>query len=170
MLENIIKKLEGNILFIGLSQYYDVALNNKKILKADFLDCNDNKIIKGKKKIVVHNKHKTINIKKLSKRYKFKTIDTIVVDIDILKEYLKYFIKDSIYMCKNKIIIKYENYDEELIQKYQRYNVKIDVKKEDKIIIIENNDLKKHYIKNKFYFLLDSINNVFDYIVYYISK
>ena len=92
-LKNIIAKLEGRVLIIGFDDVdlTDCINNNTNIIDCDSLNLNNK--AKGNGKL-----GKTVNIKKLRKIYKKKKLDYIIVNMEAVEKYSKYFIKDSLYL------------------------------------------------------------------------
>ncbi|NLM63427.1 MAG: hypothetical protein GX190_03850 [Mollicutes bacterium] len=155
-IKNILKKLEGEILVIGFDyiEFEEVIQNNDKIIYCDFLNSEDKNTGEG-------SFGKTINIKKLRSKYKKKKFDYILVNVTEVKEYLKYFIKDSIYLCKNKIYVF--NSNEKVKHMYQRYNVDIKLKK-DNYLDIDVRKASSNILFDSIYFIYDSLINLLDKI------
>ena len=163
-LEEIIKKIEGNVLVIGLdSQLLDKFEKNNKInLYSIYSNKSDGVFSKSKKKQT--NKGKTINIKKLRKYINKKSVDYLIYNMEEIMQYYKYIIKDTIYLNNNIIYIYSSNkIDKEfIIQKYKRYNVKITSTnyKNGYIISINNKNGKNNYLKDKLYFIKDTFYDI----------
>jgi len=153
-LKDIVKKFEGKVISIGLyEELCDIIEKNDKVLSYDILDNKTEK--KGKRKLFGN---KTININKIRKKYKKKKIDYIICDYETIKPYLKKFIKNSVYINKNKLYF-YGDIDVNLItKKYNRYDTKINVKKykNTSIIEIDNTKSKNKMIKEIFYSIKDN--------------
>ena len=167
-LKKIINKLENNVLSIGLDSNLCEELNNNiKINNLDVIDFVSKRV--GRKNILKRkDKSKKINIKKLKKIYKKKSVDYIICNYDVIKKYIRYFIKDSIYMNNNTLYfygtdVKIVN---DIEKKYKRYNVNIKTKIYSNYFIIEidNSKSKNHFIKDKLYFIYDTISLISDYI------
>ena len=167
-LEEIIKKIEGNVLVIGLD---DVLLNkfeknNKVNLYSIYSNKSNGIFSKSKKKQT--NKGKTINIKKLRKYINKKSVNWLICNMEEIMEYYKYIIKDTIYLNNNIIYIYSSNeIDKEfIIQKYKRYNVEITFTdyKNGYIITINNKNGKNNYFKDKIYFIKDTFYNIAEVI------
>lgn len=169
MIKDLIKKiteLKGSTLAIGIE--------NDKVLTA--LDNNSNielgilsKFKKKKFKSKMGKGNKKINVKRFRKKFKKKKTDYLIVEIDSIYKFLRYFIRDSVYMNSKETIYfgNSTNIDLDLIVKrYKRYNVKIDLKKynDEFILIIDNTESKNHYFKDKWYFITDSFYIFFDSI------
>ena len=167
--EEIIKKVEGNVLVIGLDDNLldKFEKNNKVNLYSIYSNKNNGGIFsKSKKKQT--NKGKTINIKRLKKYINKKSVDYLICNIEEIKEYYKYIIKDTIYLNNNTIYIYSSNkIDKEfLIKKYKRYNVNIKVTeyKNGYILTIDNKNGKNNYLKDKLYFIKDTFYNIAEII------
>ena len=168
-LEEIIKKVEGNVLVIGLDNKLldKFEKNNKVNLYSIYSNKTTNNIFtKSKKKKT--NQGKTINIKKLRKYINKKSVDYIICNLEEIMEYYKYIIKDTIFINNNIIYIySTDKIDKEfLINKYQRYDVDIQVKeyKNGYIITIDNKNGKNNYLKDKLYLIKDTFYNIAEVI------
>ncbi|MBO5095352.1 MAG: hypothetical protein J6B98_00555 [Bacilli bacterium] len=161
-LKNIIKELSGNVLAIGISQeLVEVIDKNEKIINCDILS---NEVSKEKKFSFF--RRKTININKLRKKYKKKRIDYIICDYNIISPYIRKFVKNSVYINKNKLYF-YGNIDTELIKNmYGRYDTKINIKeyKKNYIVEIDNTNSKNNFIKDLCYSIKDTITYLIEVV------
>lgn len=149
-MNDVIKKLSGKIIGIGLSLEMTKLIDeNDKILECDLLDTYDKKAEKNKKNFF---NGKSLNIKKLRKYFKKKKVDYIICNYKVIYKYLNTFVNDSIYI-NNKKLYFFNVEDNEFINKYKRYNSKINIKKE--YIEIDNSLSKTNFFKDKFYRLID---------------
>jgi len=159
----IVDNFENNVLAIGTSEKITNFINsNKKVLKFDLLE----KTKKGIK-IKSQNKTKKVNIKKIRKIFKKKKTDFIICEYEIIRKYLNTFVKDSVYINKNKLYIYGTHEDIEfLIKRYKRYNVKVDLKqKKDYFILsIDNTLSKNNKIKDIGYLIIDTIEKIIEFI------
>lgn len=162
---DIIKNINGNVLGIGIdNEHFISALdNNNKITICNLMNLNSSNATKSRGK-----KGKTVNIKKIRKKFKKKRVDYIICNINDIKNFTKTFVKDSIYINKNKLYI-YGNTDydyEILVKKYQRYKNSIDIDTSESkfILTIDNSKAKTNFIKDTMYLIIDSISNLFDLI------
>lgn len=113
-----------------------------------------------------------VNIRDFRKKWKRKRIDYIMADSKEILPYLKYFIKDSIYINKRKIYIFLYKKEEQreiieiITKRYKRYSVKMETEKckDGYIIEIENTDYKHHFLKDKFYYVIDTIGEWIDHM------
>ncbi len=162
-LKKIIKNFSSSVLYIGnddeISKYLE---KNENITSLDVLS-NKKSTSKAKRKIF--KKNKTVNINKLRKRYKNKSIDYIICDYNIILPYIRKFIKSSVFISKNKIYF-YGDVDLSIINKYKRYNCNINIinNKKNKIIEIDNINFKTNIFKNILYLIYD-IADFFIYLV-----
>lgn len=160
ILETRIKKMSGNVLGIGI--------NNKDVLKqinlnSKILECNilsnefDGDSGKGK--------GKKISITKIRKKFKKKRIDYLICDYEMLNDYLKSFIKDSIYITKGYIYFCTKN-PEVIKRKYNRYHIKLEeIKCSDAtILVIDVSKAKNNKIKELFYQIYDDISYLIDIV------
>ena len=165
----IIKKLSGSVLSIGLEDELNEELEkNEKIIELDEINLINKKSgsIKTNKKI--KSKDKKINIKKLKKIYNKKKTEYIICNYEIMKRYMRYFVKDSVYI-NSKILYLYGISVKEvkfIIKKYKRYNVLVKpVEEKDYFILeIDNTNSKNNIFKDIFYFIFDTLELISDLI------
>lgn len=165
----LIKNVEGNIITIGVknSKIMDKLLKNNKINLFDINKDDSIGFFKSKKRKL--NNGKTINIKKLNKYFNKKSIDYIICDIEEIKDYLKFFVKNSIYLNDKKLIMYGNNEDvdlDNLIKRYKRYNVNIETItiSDNFILIIDNSKSKNKRILEKIYYIKDTLYNLVEMI------
>ena len=168
-LNEIIKKFKGNVLTIcvddKLFTYFD---KNDKINLYSISRNLSKKALIARGSKMSYNKGKTINIKKIKKYIRKKSIDYIIINIDEVYEYYKYIVRDTILLSKNKIYVYGTDIvDFEFIKKlYSRYNTDINISryKDSYLMSIKNNDVKRNYLKNKLYFIEDTMHNISEFI------
>lgn len=167
-LEEIIKKVDGNVLSVCLDDKLMNAFNNNKKINLYSIDSNTNAGFIRKKSKRKTNKGKVINIKKLRKYINKKSVNYIFCNMNEMFSYYKYFIKDSIYLNNNKLYIYAHNdIDKDLlIKNYNRYNVEIEYieYKNGYILIINNRNSKTNFIKDILYFIKDTFYNIAEII------
>ena len=155
-----LKKMTGFIL--GIGQFDDKFLS--EVMKNDNISfsilTNDNSDIvfkKRKKSELVNPKNnKSINIKKIKKVFKKQKPDYIILDVYEVKDYLKTFVKDSLYITKNKIYINTSSKDidlNDIYKLYKRYHKKINI--DNDYIIIDMEGYHNNILKNIFYYVID---------------
>lgn len=166
-----IKEMKGNLLVIGIADEKIIKAieTNDDITICNFLDSNAGKGIKSKKR------GKRVNIKKIRRIFKRKTVDYIICDINVMSKYFRYFIKDSIYLCKKEVIYigNTSDYDLDiLISRYKRYKVLTELKKykEKFLLIISTDQAKNNKIKDIFYFLGDTAIEIGNYITIFLTR
>lgn len=164
-LEEIIKKVEGNVLVLCLDdKLIDKFDKNNKVNLYAIYSNKSNGNVFGKSKKKQTNKGKTINIKRLRKYINKNSVDYLICNMDEIKEYYKYIIKDTIYLNNNTIYIYASNdIDKDfIISKYERYNVKVASNdyKNGYILTIDNKNGKNNYFKDKLYFIKDTFYNI----------
>ena len=109
-LEEIIKKVEGNVLVLCLDdKLIDKFDKNNKVNLYAIYSNKSNGNVFGKNKKKQTNKGKTINIKRLRKYINKNSVDYLICNMDEIKEYYKYIIKDTIYLNNNTIYIYASN-------------------------------------------------------------
>lgn len=167
-LGEIIKKLKGNVLVIGLDNNLidKFEKNNKVNLYSIYSDQSSGIFSKSKKKQT--NQGKNINIKRLRKYINKKSVDYLICNYDEIKNYYKYIIKDTIYLNNNTIYIYCSNeLDKDfIISRYKRYNVEIDFNqyKNGYLLTIDNKNGKNSFIKDILYFIKDTFYNIAEII------
>jgi hypothetical protein len=159
-LKKIINTFKGSVLGIGLDEeLMDLINKNDAILDCDILS-NDINTSQAKKSF----KNKSININKIRKIYKKKKVDYIICNYDVILPYIKKFVKNSVYINKNKLYF-YNISDTSLVKtRYSRYDTKIKEYKNNSIIEIDNTNSKNNFIKDLFYSIKDSISFLIEII------
>ena len=176
----IVKNVSGNVVSIGLDdELNDLLEQNMSILDLDIISLNKKRgTITSKsndqlnkydtKYKIKRMKNKKINIKKLRKLYNKKKVDYLLVNYEIIKKYMRYFIKDSVYINNNKLYLFGTSNKEikTIVKKYKRYNVLIKPteNKEYFILEIDNTNSKNNKIKDIFYFISDTFEVISDFI------
>lgn len=161
-----IRKMQGSLIAFGLTNdilKQEIEKNNN-INTCYLLDSTSNF---NKKKLTIFNRGKTVNIKKIKRVFKKKRIDNVIANYQTIKPFLKTFIRDSVYINKNKLYIYGAEEDyEDLIQRYKRYTSEIEVKKEKDyfIIIIDNNNTTNNKIKDIIYWWKDTFTSIADFL------
>ena len=165
----LIKKMEGNVIGIGLDyKLLDGFKNNNKVNVYTIDQAKPGLGISKRKKRTTSS-GKTINIKKLYKYFKKDSVDYIICNVEEVNDYLKYFIRDSIYLDKKKIYLYGDKntLDTELLEKrYKRYNSNIEIKefKDNILLSIDNSNIKINWFKNKLYYISDTLYNIAEFI------
>ncbi len=168
----IIEKIKGSLLGIGLEDetLLDAIEENENIKTCYLLS---NLSLTGKRfSITKHGKSKKINIKKIKKQFKKKSLDNIICNFDIIKQFYRSFIPNSIYLCNKTIYIYGKKQDLEKIKpKYQRYTNKIVIEESenDSVMKINVQNTKSHFFKDASYkivdFASDSIELITDILI-----
>ena len=165
---DIIKKIEGNVIGVGLDSILLDGFDKNNHVNVYTIDRAKTGITSTKSKKRTTSSGRTINIKKLYKYFKKDSIDYIIGDIEEVNDYLKYFIRDSIYLNRSKLYLYgNKNIDIELLEKrYKRYKVNIEIKKfkDSYLLIIDTSNKKTNFIKNKLYFISDTLYNIVEFI------
>jgi len=151
------KNAFGKILLLGeFSPQFLKQLSNKKDVSfCDHLQLS----VKKKLGLRIDSKKEIVNIKKLRKKYRDKFFDNIFINYETVDQFDKYWVRDSIFLCQGKIYIT--NYNQRVIRKYARYNVKIT---KEESLIVEAGDVKPSFFQKIKHYVQDSIEQLFDYI------
>ena len=160
--ENEINNMSGNVLGLGLedNEIIERILKNQNITTFNLLDSFS-------KKNDTENINKQKKIKNLRKYFKKKRINTIIFNIDNIKESKTKLIYDTLYIGKNNIYIYSSNTEiDEFINKYKRYTKKIEktICKDKTVYKIIIEGVRNNIIKEKIYKLFDSIINTINII------
>ena len=170
MLNDEIKKLQGNVVCIGV--------NNKKLLK---LLKSNNKIglyelVRYKKSGLFSHKRrvkmpdgKSVKIKKFRRLFKKKSINHLLIDLNNIFDYYKYI------AAKGTIIIYGESdyLNASLVaQKFRRYTKNITTKQNGNkyCVIVDASDTKYRWLKDKYYIIIDTFHNLGDFISYFLTS
>ncbi len=163
---DIIKKMKGNVLTIGIDDKLLNCFNNNSCVNVYTLDRA--KGIFGKSKKRRDNKGKTINIKKLKKYFHKKSLDYIVIDYSEIKDYIKYVIRDIVSLNNNKVYIYCDKEVdiELLVKRFKRYKASSIIKefKDNYVIEIDNGNSRTNWFKNKIYYIPDTGYNIIEFI------
>lgn len=163
-----IKKMSGSLVGIGTDDVsFLEAIDDNNKIDLCYILSNGGKNGKKKFKLFRGGRTKTVNIKKLSKYFRLKSIDNILCEYGTVKRYIRPFIGESIFMSKGKIFIYGSIKDlSNLEEKYKRYNSKTELVKNNKsfLLIIDNKDSKINIFKNTLYKIKDFFSDVADFI------
>ena len=166
---DIIKKIEGNVVCVGLDYKLLEGFNKNNHVSVYTIEKAKPGFGVAKKKKRITSSGKTINIKKLYKYFKKNSIDYIFCDSKEINEYIKYFIRDSVFLSNKKIYLygNKEEFDTDLFKKrYKRYKSIIEIKtfKDNILFIIDTSKKRNNWILNKLYFIKDTLYNLVDFI------
>lgn len=165
----IIKKMEGNVIGVGIDDKLLSGFSKNNKVNVYTIDKGSKGIGVSKSKRRKTSSGKTINIKKLYKYFKKDSIDYFICNIEEINDYLKYFIRDTIFLNRKKIYLYGDksNMDLELLEKrYKRYRSQVEIKefKDSVLLIIDNSNVKYNWFKEKVYFIKDTIYNIVEFI------
>ena len=164
---SLIEKMEGSLLGIGIddSNMLDKIEENEKIDLCYILS-NGNKIDK-KFKLLKKGKSKTVNIRKLKKYFKKKSIDNIVCDYDVIKKHIRLFQSGSVYINRGKLYI-YGNVKDlkNLEKRYKRYTDEVILEKNNRsfLLIVDNSKTNNNIFKDYIYKISDLFNDLLDFL------
>ncbi len=156
----IIKSLSGTVLTIGIGSSYDYVIENNKAIKESYVLEKIGRKIKGQDKGLYNNKKKNINLNKLKKIFKYKKIDFVLCDYEVIKGYLRHFIRNSIYITRKDIYFvgdaKTTSIDE-LAYRYNRYGIKTNIECDNNLFIFKAiiNDNNTIWYKSIVYYFRD---------------
>ena len=154
-----VKNFSGNVFGIGdIDDKVVNALNeNKNVYELNILSKKEYGIGTSS------GKTKKLSIRTIRK-LKRKRVNYLIVDYDNIDEYLKTFIKDSIYITKEYIYFVTNN--DSIKKYYGRYKTNIrTIKCSDKYIyVIDTKEAKNNKIKELFYGVVDSVSRLIDII------
>ena len=164
-----IKNLKGYVLGVGiLKDKILTCLEKNDFVEVNILTNNNIEIPKKSKlnnSIDNQKKGKKIIIKKLKKYFKHHKPDYMICNIDDVLRYLKYFVKDSLYITNNKIFI-YSNDSklslEEIAKRYKRYTKNVEIC--DDYILIDSSNYTPSMFKNMYYYIADTVLSLYNFI------
>lgn len=163
-LTNIIRQSTGKLLLIGLNDKSLLRLisNSNQIVNCDILNNNhyNNETIENQGA-----KSKNISIKSIRKIYGRKKINNIICDYKHIDDYLKSFVKDSIYITNGSVIIYGQMtalMRDSLVSKYKRYHIKATVIGDDNSYVVKLaiGKIKTNIIKDRYYYISDGLKEL----------
>lgn len=162
---NKVRTIKGNLLVIGLDDEHVIKAIEKN---GAITICNSLESKTGSNSKST-NRERIVSIKKIRRVFKRKRIDYVMCNARDIKRHMRYFIKDSIYICKKEVILYGSNKDYDvdvLIKRYKRYKVTIDLKNdaEQFLLTINTEKAKNKRIKEKIYFIHDTFSEISDFI------
>lgn len=168
-----IKDLKGYVLGVGiLKNKILTELNKNDYVEVNILTNNNISIpASSKLKPDSSKKGKKIVIKKLKKYFKKKKPDYIICNIDDVKSYLKYFVKDSLYITKQRIYIYSDSKDvdlKDIEKKYLRYTKSVEIIND--AILIDTTNYNPNIFKNACYYFVDTLVAIYDFIANVIAS
>lgn len=169
-LTDIVKKFSGNVVCIGVTDGAIVKrLNANKAVSVYMIERDLKKSIFSRRKKAKVNGGKKVNMKKLRKTFKKKSVDYIICNLNEVYDYFKYFIYDSVYINKKKLYIygdsKYID-PNRLAKRFTRYRAKVEVTSSGNsfLIVVDNSSSHGNWLQSKWYILIDSFHNLGDMI------
>ena len=166
-LKNEIKKLSGSLLVIG-------EITNKKISPSDnsnFTDVfflNSDKEANGKGTgTSTEDIGSDLHIRELHKCFP-NGIDVVFCNYAEIREHVPSFIRESLRITKQKIYVVFKTKKEYkyIEKKYKRYKLECDYTEvdDDYILTVEINNSKISFLKKFYYYLIDKIEYLYNYI------
>lgn len=152
-----IKNIKGNLLLISNDEeLIDIASKNKNIDESYTLSSINKS--KNQKKLKLGNKK--IQINKIKRYFNKKSIDYIIVDFKLIKDFLPKFVKNSVYLNRGLLYFYNLEKENEIVKKYQRY--KAEIKENKEYIEINNKNTKNNIIKDNYYIFKDKSDKILD--------
>ena len=169
-----IKTMKGSLLGIGIDDNSMLdAIENNDNIDLCYILSNGGRTENKKFKLFKKGRTKKINIKKLKKHFRKKSLDNVLCDYKVIKKFYKSFVPNSIYINKGKLLI-YGNIKEleKIKEKYERYTDDIIIKKTNKsfLLIINNKNAKTNIIKTNYYKIKDTFNDGLDYLTDFLTN
>lgn len=162
---DITKDIKGKVICFGIDdkKILDIIESNKNILVCDILT---NKSISIDSKKNKKEKNKEVRVNKIRNKYKKNKVDYVYMNIDDIIEYKDSIVKDTIYICSNKIYLYSEDKKEiePLLRRYRRYKSKIKkIECLDNLIYeVDVKGIKMYKLKDKINGFIDDILDILD--------
>ena len=153
-----IKNIKGNLLLISNDEELMDAASKNKNIDASYILSSINNKEKNKNKLKLGNKK--IQINKIKRYFNKKSIDYIVVDYKLIKDFLPRFVKNSVYLNRGNLYFYNLEKENEIVKKYQRY--KAEIKENKEYIEINNKNTKNNIIKDNYYIFKDKKDKILD--------
>ena len=155
----IVKKMDGSLLGIGIEKekILDEINKNDKILTCFLLENNKKGV---KSKLSFSGRRKKANIKKLKKTFGKKRLNNVICNYEYSKKFMRQFVPGSVAINNGKLYLYGTMTDEEVEsvqKKYNRYTSDIEIKKlkDEYLIIVNNENTKNRFFKDKLYSIKD---------------
>ncbi len=169
-LKEDLKNFSGNVLCVGLKdkKMLNILMKNNTI-NLYSIDRNPAKGLFSRSKKAKMNGSQKINMKKMRKKFKKKSVDYIVCNINEIYDYFKYFLYDSVYINRKKLYLYGESKyidPNVLAKRFQRYHAKtfVETMGQEFLIIVDNEKSRCSFLKAKWYVIVDSFHNMGDMI------
>lgn len=158
---DITKDIKGNVLCFGIDnkKILNIIESNKNI---DVCDILTNRTIFSNKEENKLDKKKQVKVNRLRNRYKRNKVNYIYINVDDIIGYRETIVKDTIYICNNKIYLYSENKldIDNFLRRYKRYKIKL-----NKIECLDNVMYELDVSKIKSRKFKDKINGFIDNII-----
>ena len=164
----IVKNLKGEVLAIGVDDKILAGFKSNDSVNVFTLNKVESLFERRKKKIKRDKTGKDINIKRLRKYFKKQKFDYMIINYEEIEDYLKYVVRDIVYLNTNTLYLycDMECDIELLIKRFNRYgaSIKVTKYKESILLEIDNKKSKTNWLKNKLYYVPDTLYNIGDII------
>ena len=165
-LKKEINTLTGSLLLIGNFDDKKFPLTKGNNL-SDIYYLNSNNFTDSTVDVSLKDIASNIHLKELHKYFK-DGVDNIYCNYDEIKDYIPSFFRESLRITKKNIYIVFNNKKNysKIEKKYKRYNINCTLYSfnECNIAIIEANDIMVNPIKEFYYYLLDKVESIYNYI------
>jgi len=170
---SIVKQFTGNVVCLGVQDGRILRnLEQNKQVNVYTIERSRGKSIFSRKKKahVKESKSKKVNMKKLRKTFKKKSVDYIVCDINEIYDYFKYFIYDSVVINKKKLYLYGESkyIDPKVLSKrFKRYHAKVTIIESSStqfLLVVDNAESRGNWFQSKWYIVIDTFHNIGDMI------
>lgn len=163
----IVNQMKGSLLGIGITDtdVLDAIESNDGIHTCYILS---NLSLTGKKfSMTKRGRSKKVNIKKIKKQFKKKALDNVICNYDIIKQFQRSFVPNSVYLNNGYLYI-YGSKDEieNLKQKYQRYTNDIEMieTEEGSIMKVNNKNTKNNFFKDTLFKIKDFGSDALEFL------
>ncbi len=159
---SIVKQFTGNVVCLGVQdgRILKNLEQNKQVNVYTIERSRGKSIFSRKKKAhVKESKSKKVNMKKLRKTFKNKSVD-----------YIKYFIYDSVVINKKKLYLYGESkyIDPKVLSKrFKRYHAKVTIIESSStqfLLVVDNAESRGNWFQSKWYIVIDTFHNIGDMI------
>jgi len=164
------KNMNGKVVCVGVKdkELLGVLGKNKKadIFTIDRI-IHKSLLFKNKKAYLPDGKK--INMKKIKKAFKKKSVDYVICDLNEIYEYFKYFLSNSVIINKKTLYIYGTSRfidPNVLASRYHRYGATTEtvIDGDEFIIIVDNSTSKTNWFKDRGYLIVDTFHNMGDMI------
>lgn len=170
-LADTVKEFSGNVVCLGVTENHILKnLGKNKNAVVFTIDRDPSKSLFFRhRKTKVKEKGKKINIRKLRKTFKRKSVDYIVCNFNEISDSFKYFIYDSVVINRGTLYLygdsKYVD-AKQLSKRFKRFHAKAEsfTSGDYFLIVVDNRTSRGNWIKYRWYLVVDTFHNLGDMI------